>query len=177
LYRCKQIDMSDRAKLVVMNRLLGGAISGAVATVPMTLTMVVLHRFIQRGKRRQLPPEQITVNLAGKAGIGEAVENEAERKAISLINHFGYGSATGAVYGLVEDGIDLHPVAKGIGYGLAVWAGSYLALLPAADILPPATRHRTSQNAMMIAAHIVWGAALGTVADRLRNGKRGLAGI
>jgi putative membrane protein len=46
-----------------------------------------------------------------------------------------------------------------------VWAGSYLGLLPVLGILSPATRHPTGRNALMIAAHIIWGATLGILTD------------
>jgi hypothetical protein len=49
---------------------------------------------------------------------------------------------------------------------MAVWAGSYLGLLPAAGILPSATRDYPERNAVMIGAHVVWGAALGYFTHR-----------
>ena len=53
------------------------------------------------------------------------------------------------------------PPLAGACYGLAVWAGSYLGLLPALGVLKPATEHPVRRIALMIAAHLVWGAALG----------------
>jgi len=50
--------------------------------------------------------------------------------------------------------------AGGSGYGLAIWAASYLGWIPAAGILTPATKHRASRNLLMLAAHVVWGTAL-----------------
>jgi hypothetical protein len=32
---------------------------------------------------------------------------------------------------------------------------------------PPATQHPAARNALMIGAHIVWGASLGLLADRI----------
>ena len=54
-------------------------------------------------------------------------------------------------------------------YGLAVWAGSYLGLLPALGIMSPATDHPLRRTALMIAAHLVWGSALGTFVDLLNK--------
>ena len=51
-------------------------------------------------------------------------------------------------------------------YGLAVWTTGYLGLLPALGALRPATEHPPRRTALMIAAHVVWGAALGLLADR-----------
>jgi hypothetical protein len=44
-----------------------------------------------------------------------------------------------------------------------VWAASYLGLLPALRLLPPATNHPRHRTALMIAAHLVWGSALGAI--------------
>ncbi len=45
---------------------------------------------------------------------------------------------------------------------------SYLGQLPAANILPPATEDAARRNALMIAAHIVWGVTLGALVTLLR---------
>ena len=68
--------------------------------------------------------------------------------------------------------LPLGPIASGVGYGLAVWAGSYLGFLPALGLHPPATRESPGRNVMNIGAHLVWGATLGAVTDYLiGNGK------
>jgi hypothetical protein len=56
---------------------------------------------------------------------------------------------------------------------VAVWAGSYLGWLPAAGILSPATEHPARRNALMIASHVVWGAAAGVIVERLSDEKKG----
>lgn len=61
------------------------------------------------------------------------------------------------------------PLSAGIGYGLAVWTASYLGWIPALGILPPATRHPPRRVALMVAAHVVWGATLGLFTDRLHR--------
>lgn len=149
-----------------MNKFLAGAAAGTLATVPMTLTMVWLHRQIPKNERRQLPPEQITMNIADELGLEKVLEDESEQNAVSLANHFAYGAAAGALYALLNEAADFSPAAKGVAFGLAVWTGSYLGWLPAVGILPPATEQPAKQNALMIAAHVVWGATLGAVFER-----------
>jgi hypothetical protein len=63
--------------------------------------------------------------------------------------------------------VDKHAMLAGVGFGLAVWAGSYLGWLPAAGIISPATEHPARRNALMIAAHAVWGAGVGVAVERL----------
>ncbi|HWS53323.1 MAG TPA: DUF1440 domain-containing protein, partial [Pyrinomonadaceae bacterium] len=86
-------------------------------------------------------------------------------------SHFGYGAACGALYGALAAERDVPPLAAGVGFGLAVWAGSYLGWLPAAGIISPATEHPPRRNALMIAAHVVWGATTGLVVAGLSDGR------
>jgi hypothetical protein len=141
-----------------MNRILLGALAGLAATAPMTLAMKLMHEQLPREERYPLPPRQVTEGLAEKAGVGEQM-GEDEREAATWASHFAYGAACGALYGALSGvRLDEHPLAAGAGFGVAVWAGSYLGWLPAAGIISPATEHPARRNALMIAAHLVWGA-------------------
>jgi uncharacterized membrane protein YagU involved in acid resistance len=150
-----------------MNPLVRGLISGCLATVPMTAFMVLAHRKLPWWQRYALPPRQITRTLARKAGIAEQVNSHQISAATSLA-HFGYGSAVGVPYATLVEPLPGSPPLKGAVYGLGVWAGSYLHLLPALDILYPATMHPRERNQLMIVAHLIWGASLGVVSAALR---------
>jgi hypothetical protein len=150
-----------------MNRILLGALAGLAATAPMTLAMKLMHEQLPREERYPLPPRQVTEGLAEKAGVNGQLDEE-EREAATWVSHFAYGAACGALYGAVSgEKIDGHPLLAGVGFGLAVWAGSYLGWLPAAGVLSPATEHPARRNALMIAAHAVWGATTGVALERL----------
>ena len=154
-----------------MNRILLGAVAGLAATVPMTLAMKLMHEQLPREERYPLPPRQVTEGVAEKAGVNERLD-EDERRAATWASHFAYGTACGALYGAVSGRkIDGHPLPAGVGFGLAVWAGSYLGWLPAAGVLSPATEHPARRNALMIAAHVVWGATTGVAVARLSDGR------
>ncbi len=141
-----------------MNRILLGALAGLAATAPMTLAMKLMHERLPREEQYPLPPRQVTEGIAEKAGVNEHM-GEEEREAATWVSHFAYGAACGALYGaLAGERPDRHPVVAGAGFGAAVWAGSYLGWLPAAGILSPATEHPARRNALMVAAHLVWGA-------------------
>jgi hypothetical protein len=153
-----------------MNRILLGALAGLAATGPMTLAMKLMHEQLPREEQYPLPPRQVTEGLAAKAGVNKHLDEE-EREAATWVSHFAYGAAAGALYGAVAgERIDEHPVLAGVGFGMAVWAGSYLGWLPAAGILSPATEHPARRNALMIAAHAVWGACVGVAVQRLKEG-------
>ena len=141
-----------------MNRILLGALAGLAATAPMTLAMKLMHEQLPREERYPLPPRQVTEGLAEKAGVDEHMDEE-DREAATWVSHFAYGAACGALYGALSgETLDEHPLLAGAGFGVAVWAGSYLGWLPAAGIISPATEHPARRNALMIAAHLVWGA-------------------
>ena len=153
-----------------MNRILLGALAGLAATGPMTLAMKLMHEQLPREERYPLPPRQVTEGVAEKAGVDRQLDEET-REAATWVSHFAYGTACGALYGALSGGrVDERPALAGAGFGLAVWAGSYLGWLPAAGILSPATAHPARRNALMIAAHVVWGATTGVALGRLADG-------
>ena len=150
-----------------MNRLIAGTIAGVAATVPMTALMMYMHGQIPTGERRTLPPKQVAGKVASEAGAEDIVDREDELLATTGVAHFGYGGAMGGVYAAMEPYVDLPAEVKGAVFGLGVWAGSYLGWLPAAGIRPPATQRPASENAMMVASHIVYGMVLGKLVESL----------
>lgn len=149
-----------------MNGILLGALAGLAATGPMSLAMKLMHERLPAHEQYPLPPRAVAMELAERAGVGEELD-EGERQAATWASHFGYGATCGAVYGALAANRRVPPLAAGVGFGLAVWAGSYLGWLPAAGILSPATKHPPRRNALMIAAHVVWGATTGLVVANL----------
>lgn len=147
-------------------RILRGAISGFVATAPMTASMIIGWRLLPAREKYPLPPQQITGKIADQLNVDLS---EPERDAVALTLHFAYGAAAGATYGLLTP-LPLLPASiQGALAGVALWVGSYLGWLPALRILPPATRHPRRRNLLMIAAHIVWGVTFGVINRKLNS--------
>jgi uncharacterized membrane protein YagU involved in acid resistance len=153
-----------------MNRIYQSALAGFVATAPMTAVMWALDRGL-RNRRERLPPEQITRNVAKKTRLDRRLGGRT-KKAVSWLSHFAFGTASGAGYSILPRKLGVAPPVKGTAYGLLVWALSYLGWLPAARILPSATRQSSRRNLAMIAAHVVWGATLALLVERLRRSHR-----
>ena len=107
------------------------------------------------------------MRAARRAGVYGHL-NEPQKRAATLAGHFAYGAAAAAPYVAVTDRFNLPPVAKGAAYGLAVWSASYLELMPRMGLMAPATLCPRKRNALMIAAHVVWGVSLALVAERLK---------
>lgn len=147
-----------------------GFAAGLVATLPMTLSMVAMHRQLTVQHRYPLPPRIITTRLlGGSGGSSKTVEHvdASELTALTMASHFAYGGACGALYAAAERFMPGPRPATGTLFGLAVWGGSYLVWLPALGILAPATEHPRDRLALMIAAHVVWGASTGLALELL----------
>src|SRR5262245_25129896 len=134
-----------------VRRMIQGSLAGLAATAPMTAFMKAAFRALPTQDKYPLPPRRVTARVGEQAGVWDELPEPA-RKAATLTTHFGYGAAVGALYGLIAPALPLPRPWRGVGYGLAVWAGSYLGLLPALGLHPPATQEPVGRNALMIAA-------------------------
>jgi uncharacterized membrane protein YagU involved in acid resistance len=149
-----------------MTRVVIGLVGGAAGTVAMTTAMAVMHRLLPARDRYPLPPRQVAMAAADKSGIGRPAHEE-DRRALTLASHFAYGISMGAMYALLVQPRRPAPALTGSAFAMAVWSGSYLGWLPATGLHPPATREPLSRNALMIAAHLVWGSTVGLVTAAL----------
>jgi len=71
--------------------------------------------------------------------------------------HWGFGTAMGAVYGLVQTKVPAKPVLSGPLFGLGVWAQSYATLVPMGLYQPP-WRYPAKTIAKDVSYHLVYGA-------------------
>lgn len=149
-----------------MNRYVAGAIGGLLATVPMTAVMTTLFQKLQPPQQYPLPPREITEVVVDR--ITHRNIGDRPLTYLSLIAHFAYGAATGALYPLFCRRPQ-RPIDDGATFGLAIWAASYLGWLPAAHILRPATQHPPARNVLMLVAHMVWGASTVVIGETLRD--------
>jgi uncharacterized membrane protein YagU involved in acid resistance len=144
-----------------------GAAAGLVATVPMTAVMALMHRRIDGGDGR-LPPQEVTEGVLEKAGADDALAPD-EKAQFAVASHFMFGAAAGAVYGPLSAVLPLRSPAGGVLYALGVWSSAYLGYLPATGVRHSATEDRSSRNALMIAAHVAWGASMAVLLRRLSS--------
>jgi uncharacterized membrane protein YagU involved in acid resistance len=138
----------------------------------MTAVMMALHRKLPPQEPRKLPPQEVTESIAAKAGAAHHLDREPKRKAAATVAHFAFGAAAGAVYGAMAERLPGGPAGGGIAYGLAVWAGNYLGVFPALGVRRPSTEQPPRREGALVAAHVVWGAALGIATSRLHGAER-----
>ena len=138
-------------------RLACGAISGLVATGPMTAAMRRFHQRLDRKDRYPLPPREIVTSA-----IPAMSENAA--RETSIVAHFAYGALSGAALAALTRKPTL---GFGIAGGVGIWLASYFGWIPAFGILKPADEHPAARNAGMIASHLIWGAAFSLAQNEL----------
>ena len=143
-------------------RLLIGGIAGFVGTMAMTAAMRRMHARLPAKERYPLTPREIVDSGAQQLGVPLASE---AAKDVTTAAHFAYGAACGALIATLNP----DPGKKtGAAAGVAVWLASYLGWIPAVGTLEPATRHPARRNALMIAAHLVWGSATAAAMRELK---------
>lgn len=157
--------------------LVSSALAGLLASIPMGLVMIGLNRALPASKRSwykrfiALPPRQITHRMARRAGLGRLVRNRQiptnRWDPATWLAHLGYGAAAASLFPLVTRALPFPNMLRGMIFALGVWGASYLGWLPAANILPPATKQPARRNAVMILSHLVWGSLVGLLASRI----------
>ncbi len=113
------------------------------------------------------PPVEISANVAGHTPLPSA--GHPLFPTLATVSHLGYGSASGVVYVLLRRHLPSRPGAGGLVFGLALWAVSYLGIVPALRLYPWPDDDSRSRLGVMIAAHAVFGVTVATVNRRLQR--------
>ena len=150
-----------------MQRLLAGIVAGAAATIPMTVVMAFLDKYVTAQRNRPLPPYEITMSAVRELNLAHVVDEPGERTALATVAHFGFGAAMGGLYGLLRPQQRLPTGWRGALYGIGVWGGNYLGVLPALGLYRPPRWEPASRQAATIAAHLVWGPVMAVVFEQL----------
>lgn len=145
----------------VLVRLLRGAAAGAVATVPMSAVMLGAGKLGLMGEQ---PPEAIT-----KEAVADATGVEpdgATSDALASLAHLAFGAGSGVLHAALPRSDRLPEPVTGMALALAIWAASYRGWVPKIGALPHADHDRNDRVAVMIGAHLLFGAALGALEQR-----------
>jgi uncharacterized membrane protein YagU involved in acid resistance len=145
-----------KGQRTLIEEAIAGAFSGLIATVPMTITMLIMQKMLPRREQTTLEPRRVSDDMLRKANLDDDV-SESGKEQFSVAAHFGYGAGTGMIYALAGRLLPLPPGLRGPVYGFFVWAASYAGWLPAAKTLPPPHRRPIGRNLLLIIAHFVWG--------------------
>lgn len=141
--------------MTITNRLFRGAVSGFLATVPMTVTIYCAKKL---GLLFRPPPKEVTGRVERQVDVRRRLSHPTFQLSW-LAAHFGFGTTAGAVYGLLRPLLPRSPALAGTLFGSAVWALFYTKILPDLGLYPPPRQDRATRTATMIAAHLVFGGA------------------
>jgi hypothetical protein len=127
-----------------------GLFAGAVGTAAMTVSSTLEMKI--RGR----PPSSAPADAAAKV-LGVEPTGEKEQARFSNLVHWGYGTAWGAVRGLI-DAAGLEGTGAAASHFAAVW-GSEQVMLPALGVAPPFWTWGVKEVSIDALHHIVYAGA------------------
>jgi hypothetical protein len=132
------------------------AVGGVIATAAMSAVMIAGDR---AGLLGEPPPVAVTRSALRGAGV------ERPSRAAGMlapVAHLWFGAQGGVAFGILRRLVPRVPgVILGPLFALGVYGVSYKGWIPALGILPPPEDDRPGRPTVMIAAHVVYGLALG----------------
>jgi hypothetical protein len=99
-------------------------------------------------------------------GVFHREVSPAQIPLLTNAMHWSYGTAWGAVYGVVQGTVRTRALLLGPAFGLGVWAASYAALVPMGIYRPP-WRYAPNELAADLSYHLVYGTGAALVYDAL----------
>jgi len=157
-----------------------GLLAGIAGTAAMTAWQEALARLREPGDAQHDggadadPWESASAPARVARRILEGVFGvEVPPERIPLLTHathWGYGTAWGAAYGLVQESVRARPAVHGPLFGAAVWAMSYVQLVPMGIYEPP-WRYSPRELAEDLSYHLVYGAGLAAAHAQLDRGR------
>jgi hypothetical protein len=113
-------------------------------------------------------PEGAAAEFAVKIAAGLFGRDlTASAKRAGKVVHFVYGSLWGALYGLIQASFSVPWLLAGVIQGLVVWGIGPGWLCPMMKVLLRPKTLRPSQNALLIAGHVLYGVLVAFVFARL----------
>lgn len=82
---------------------------------------------------------------------------DSEKKWAGPAVHYTFGTALGALYGVLAETVPSSKAARGTAYGSAVWLGADEISVPAFGLSPPPTETPASSHVRALASHVVYG--------------------
>lgn len=166
-FRCKRT--STRALPTPLGAVGRGLLAAAAGTAAMTAWQELAARLFSSGSDSEGPREPDSDPWAHAPApaqvakrIGEGVlQIEVPAKRIGFLTsamHWGTGISWGAPYGLVAGTRGRSTLAGGLAFGTAVWASSYLELVPLGIYEPP-WKYSLREEALDLSYHLVYGTA------------------
>lgn len=150
-----------------------GVVAGLIGTGLMTIAQELSAKLQSSGEDReqgenstqqdqgeQDPWQQASAPAKVAKRISEGVfGHDVPAERIPLLTHamhWSYGTGWGAVYGLAQGSLHAPTLRHGVVFGSAVWAMSYVQLVPM-GLYQPAWKYPPKDIAMEVGYHLVYG--------------------
>lgn len=138
-----------------------GLVAGLLGTVAMTASSTLEAKL--RGRGASTAPADAAKRVLGI----DSFDSDAAEQQFSQLVHWGYGTAWGAVRGLLR-AFGLGPRAA-TGAHFALVYGGEQVMLPALGVAPPATQWGAEEVGVDALHHAVYVLATATTFERLRS--------
>ena len=151
--------------------IVGGLLAGAIGTVSMDTVRYVKYRrgggqdsplaweFAPVDSWEQAPdPGQVTKRLI--EGFTQREIPDRWAWLTSTLTHWAYGSAAGALYGVLAGSMRRPHALYGLPFGATVWVSGYV-VLPEAGLYKPIWDYDAKTLASDLSAHLAYGAGTG----------------
>lgn len=165
--------------------LLAGGAAGLAGTIAMTQFQSLWSKASERLKNESAmegnsgtrannsESEDATMKAAGKlAQLARHKLSKDEKKKISPIIHYAFGTGMGSLYGaIVEYGppdVRKHDLLSGLGFGTALFAGADEVVVPALGLSRAPSESPVSSHVYALASHVVYGITAGAVRKAVR---------
>jgi putative membrane protein len=145
-----------------------GIIAGLIGGVVAAGAMSVVHKgliAISSGTRQptaaaeQEQDEDATVTVANGIAVALRRPLPADKKPLAgSIVHYAFGASVGGLYGGLATVVPRATVALGLPFGVAVWLGAHVIMVPALGLAAPPTRQPPLKEAFEFVSHLVYGA-------------------
>jgi uncharacterized membrane protein YagU involved in acid resistance len=151
--------------MTIWRGVVGGLIGGVVAAGAMSLVHKALIAISSSTRQptaaaEQEQDEDATVTVAN--GISRRLLRRplpADKKLIAgSIVHYAFGASVGGLYGGLATVAPRVAIALGVPFGVAVWLGAHVIMVPALGLAAPPIRRPPLKEAFEFVSHLVYGA-------------------
>ena len=148
-----------------------GIIAGLVGGVIAAGAMSLVHKGFSAPSTEQQRSEDATVMVAD--GVSRWLMNrpvpQDKKPLAGTIVHYAFGAGVGALYGGLADVAPRVTVALGLPFGVSVWLGAHVIMVPALGLAAPPTRQPASKEALEFVLHLVYGGVTEVVRRLVRR--------
>jgi putative membrane protein len=151
--------------MAIRRGIIAGVIAGAVGAGAMSIVHKGLVA-ITSGTRQ--PPAAAEPQQNEDATVKVAIRitrwllprplPEDKKPLAGTVIHYAFGASVGGLYGGLATVVPRVTVALGLPFGVAVWLGAHVIMVPALGLAAPPIRQPSLKEALEFVLHLVYGA-------------------